>query len=455
MPRWPRSMGGRLALSLGAGLLGFWIVAATTAALVVVRELNEVFDSILQETAQLMLGELIQAHAADLARAAQGETVVIAAGLPHDEYITWRLYDADGRLLMRSHRARILPRPPVGFSTAEGAPTYSEPSPDGRYLLSVSEPPDHRPHTIQPTLWRLLAPLLAMVLLALLLIPPAVRRGFLPLSALRAEIARRGGADLTPLDAGAMPAELASMRDDVNLLLSRLRRALEAERSFSANAAHEMRTPVAAVLAQAQLLAARLDPASIEGREAEEMAASLQHLGTRLEKLLQLARAEAGVGLRRAPVDLLVPLQLLVEEFSARPEFAGRLHFDDGGLPCLMVAGDLDALAIALRNLIENALRHGAPGAPVEIAVLPECGVRVVNAGAVVPAAQLATLTRRFVTRGQGGSGLGLSIAQAIADQLGGRLILRSPATSRPDGFEATLMLRPTESNDEEAGSMA
>ncbi len=446
MTRWPRSMGGRLAVWLGAGLVGFWLLAATTAALVVVNELNEVFDSILQETAQLLLGELTERHAADLARAAQGETVFVAAGIPHDEYITWRLYDADGRLLMRSHRARMLPMPPIGFSLVEGSPTYTEPSPDGRYRLSVAEPPQHRPHTIGPTLWRLLAPLLVLVGLALLLIPMAVRRGFAPLSALRAEIALRGGANLAALDTGGLPAELASMRDDVNLLLARLRGALEAERSFSANAAHELRTPVAAALAQAQLLATRLEPASLERREAEEMAAGLLQLGARLEKLLQLARAEAGVALRRAPVDLLVPLHLLVEEFASRPGFGGRLRLDDGGLPCLMVLGDLDALAIALRNLIENALRHGAQDGPVEIMVLPEGVVRLVNPGPVVPAEQLARLTGRFVTAGRGGAGLGLSIANAIAAQLGGSLVLHSPAPGRPDGFEATLTLRRAES---------
>jgi two-component system OmpR family sensor kinase len=443
MPRWPRSMGGRLALSLGAGLLGFWLLSATTAAFVVVRELNEVFDSILQETAQLLLGELIQAHAADIARAEAGETVVIAAGLPHDEYITWRLYGADGRLLMRSHRAGIVPMPPPGFSAVAGAPTYAEPSPDGRYLLSVSEPRDHRPHTIRPTLWRLLTPLLALVLLTLLLIPPVVRRGFAPLIALRAEIARRGGGNLAPLGAAPLPTELASMRDDVDLLLARLRQAMEAERSFSANAAHEMRTPVAVALAQAQLLAARLDPASPERREAEEMAAGLKRLGARLEKLLQLARAEAGVALRREPVDLLVPLHLLVEEFASRPDVGDRLRFDDAGLQHLAVAGDLDALAIALRNLIENALRHGAGDSPVEVAVLPQGGVRVVNAGPVVPPERLAALTRRFVSGDRGGFGIGLSIVQAIAGQLGGSLALRSPASGRPDGFEAILTLPP------------
>ncbi|WP_270933139.1 sensor histidine kinase [Falsiroseomonas oryzae] len=441
MRLWPGSMGGRLALSLGAGLFVLWLLSAATAALVVVRELNEVFDSILQETAQILLADITTRHAA-LIEADQGvEAIIVSQATPHDEYITWRLFTPDGRLVMRSHGASEAPMPPPGFADIGRARTYTERAPDGRFLLSVAEPPEHRPHTINPTLWRLLTPLLALVVAALVLIPPAVRRGFAPVARLQAEIAQRGGANLSPVQAPDLPAELAAMRDDVNLLLRRLRQALEAERSFSANAAHEMRTPVAATLAQAQLLTARLAAESPERRDAEEMVAGLRRLGSRLEKLLQLARAEAGVGLQRTPVDLLVPLHLLVEEFAAQPDVAGRLRLDDGGLPALMVDADLDALGIALRNLIENALRHGPPGGVVHLTALASGGVRVVNGGAPLPPERLPLLTRRFVSHGGGGSGLGLSIVQAIAEQLGGTLTLHSPATGREDGFEAILAL--------------
>lgn len=438
---WPSSMGGRLAVSLGAGLFAFWLASAVTAALVVVRELNEVFDSVLQESAQLMLGELVQGHRAELDRAASGPPIILPSATPHEEYLSWRLYDRDGRLLMRSHRAQEAPKPPAGFGWEGAARIYSEPSVEGEFLLTMAEPPEHRPHTIEPTLWRLLAPLLVLVVVAMLLIPLGVRQGFASLRALQAEIARRGGANLAPIGTEGLPTELAGMRDDVNLLLRRLRQALEAERSFSANAAHEMRTPVAVTLAQAQLLAARLSPCGPGRHEAEEMIAGLKRLGARLEKLLQLARTEGGVGLRRETVDLLLPVHLLVDEFASQPGLEGRILLDDGGLAELPVAGDLDALAIALRNLIENALRYAPAGTAVEVSALPEGAVRVVNAGPVVPPERLETLSRRFVSHGSGGSGLGLSIVSAIAEQLGGKLWLRSPAAGRKNGFEATLAL--------------
>jgi signal transduction histidine kinase len=88
--------------------------------------------------------------------------------------------------------------------------------------------------------------------------------------------------------------------------------------NFSANAAHELRTPIAAALAQGQLLAARLPPGHAERDQAEAMVEGLRQLARRIEKLLQLARAEAGVALRLEPVDLLVPLHL-VTSFAADP----------------------------------------------------------------------------------------------------------------------------------------
>lgn len=438
----PSSLAGRLGWMVGGLLLALWTASAGTAAFVVVREINEVFDSILQEEAQMLLGGIISRHAERLAAPVQ-PPLVVSEATPHDEYITWRLFTGDGRLVMNSHGASEASMLPPGFATIGGARVYTEATPDRRYVISVAEPAGHRGHTVLPTLVRLLGPLFGLVVLALVLIPILLRKGFAPLSKLRAEIARRGGGNLAPLALGPLPDELAAIRDVVDQLLGRVRRALEAERNFSANAAHEMRTPVAVAMAQAQLLAAQAAPGSPMQRDAAQMAAGLARLAARLEKLLQLARAESVATLRRDPVDLLVPLQLLVEEFAAQPSVGTRLHFDDGGLPDLIVAADLDAVAIALRNLIENALRHGPADGIVDISVLPDGAVRVVNGGPVTSRERLEALPARFASRPEQGSGLGLSIVRMIAEQLGGDLILRSPADGREDGFEAVLRFAP------------
>lgn len=235
----------------------------------------------------------------------------------------------------------------------------------------------------------------------------------------RAEIGWRGGANLTGIEDPGLPAELAPIRGDVNLLIARLRQALEAERSFTANAAHELRTPVATRFAQAQRLFDRLPPEDPGHRNALLMVEGLRRLSQRLEKLLRMARPEAAVAMRLEPVDLLAPLHLIIEEYASRPEVARRLRLDDGGLASVMVASDLDALAIAIGNLVENALVHGSADEPVTVIVTPDRSIRVVNGGAPVSPEELARLPERFRSRGVRGAGLGLSIVSAIARQIG------------------------------------
>ncbi|HEX7156267.1 MAG TPA: HAMP domain-containing sensor histidine kinase, partial [Burkholderiaceae bacterium] len=154
-------------------------------------------------------------------------------------------------------------------------------------------------------------------------------------------------------------------------------------------------------------------------------------------RLLQLARIESGVALRREPVDLALLARLVAEEFGdARG--AGRLMVEVHGEPA-PVAGDLDAIGIALRNLIDNALKHAAGAARVTVRVEPG-EIAVIDDGPGVPPTALATLVRPFV-RGNvlsEGSGLGLAIVDTIARQSGGRLELRSPIADG-HGFGARL----------------
>jgi two-component system OmpR family sensor kinase len=160
----------------------------------------------------------------------------------------------------------------------------------------------------------------------------------------------------------------------------------------------------------------------------------LTRLATRL---LQLARIESGVALKREPVDLTLLARLVADEFiDARG--AGRLVVEIHGEPA-PVAGDLDALGIALRNLIDNALKHAAGAARVTVRVGPG-EIAVIDDGPGVPPASLGTLVRPFV-RGEvasEGSGLGLAIVNTIALQSGARLELRSPV-DHGHGFGATL----------------
>lgn len=454
------SLSRQLILALTGGTALLWLVAAGAAAVVMVDELDETFDSALQETAQRLLPLAIDDlsdRGGRFGRVDDDEDddedddddddgpreIAGSAVAEHREYLTYQLADAAGRLLLRSHDAPALPfeaPPAAGFTEKRGLRLYTEATLDGRLFLTVAEPLGHRREAVVEGAMALLWPLALLVVASPLTIAWTVRRGMRPVARLRQAIALRGGGNLAPLDDARLPVEIAPIAGAVNRLLLRLRSALDAERQFTANSAHELRTPVASALAQVQRLKAGLAGAP-EAERAGRIEAELRRLGALIEKLMQLSRAEAGTALAAADTDLMPALRLVVEELERSPLGRGRLHLcaDEPGQ--LMARLDVDAFAIALRNLIENALLHGT--GTVAVTVAADGSIHIVNGGPPVPAATLARLKQRFV-RGAtvaGGSGLGLAIADAILSQAGGRLDLLSPAQGRPDGFEAVMHL--------------
>ena len=309
----------------------------------------------------------------------------------------------------------------------------------GAYTIEVAEPLAHRREATLEAIAALLLPLAVLAPLSLIGIWVYVTRSLRPILRLRSDIATRGGADLSPVETRGLPNEIEAIGASVNQLLSRLRRTLEAERSFTSNSAHELRTPIAATLAQAQRLIAEVPEGPLRDR-ARRIEADLLRLSRLSEKLMQLARAEGGGIVSAAPQDLAPVLALVVEDFHRSGDGARlRLRLPaDGAAPSAM---DADAFAILARNLIENALRHGDPGSPIEVEMTAAGALRVVNGGAIVPPDRLAHLKTRFArgTSPAEGSGLGLAIAEAIVVHAGATLSLHSPATGRSDGFEAVV----------------
>jgi two-component system OmpR family sensor kinase len=172
---------------------------------------------------------------------------------------------------------------------------------------------------------------------------------------------------------------------------------------------------------------------------------ALQTLSHRTEKLLQLSRAESSAPLARHPVDLARLATTVAQEFWQEERAADRLDLTtagEAGAP--MALGDFDALAIALRNLVENALNY-APRSPVEIVVGPGPVLAVRDHGPGVGPDRLQTLQQRHVRQSadRAGYGLGLSIVATIAHKHDARLTLTSPLEGRSSGFEARLVLQP------------
>lgn len=212
-----------------------------------------------------------------------------------------------------------------------------------------------------------------------------------------------------------------------------------------------MRTPLAGAIAQAQRLQAETSDPAAQARAAD-IEATLKRLTRLSERLMQLARAEGG-RLRLAHAADLRPVARLLTDELSRMTGAGRISLV---LPPGALSSDLDpdVFAILYRNLVENALRHGASGAPVQVSLSGEGVLTVANEGPVVPSDVLGRLMDRFERAGQrtDGSGLGLAIVHAIAQRIGSTLVLTSPRTGQDSGFEASLTL-PIVKDDEGEGA--
>jgi two-component system OmpR family sensor kinase len=438
------SLSRRLIVSLTLSLGALWLVAAGLAGWATVHATDEVFDSAMQETAQrllpLALDDIDEHDEHGDRKIGEGPAVP-----GHEEYLVYQVRAPDGRVILRSHDAPAAPFPAAlehGFATEHGQRFYTEVAPNGGAFIQVAEKSEHRWKALTRGSLSLGAPLLLLLPIAALIIWRAVAQGFRPLRAVREEIAARGGFYMEPISDAGLPGELAPIVRDVNRLIERLASAIEAERAFAANSAHEMRTPVAAALAQIQRLGAELTGTPHQSR-IQHIEEALRRLAARVGKLLQLSRADSGLAVSSENSDLLPIAALVIDEYARMPGGEMRIRFSSGAADRLVARFDIDAFAIVFRNLLENALLHGDPKQPVMVTIESDRSIHVVNGGPVVPPHMLQRLTQRFV-RGRTvaeGSGLGLAIAEKILGQAGGRLELHSPASGRSDGFEAVIRL--------------
>lgn len=442
----PLSLQARLGVSLGLLLTLLWIAAASVTAVIIRREMDEIFDSALQETAQRLL-PLAVLDIIGRDDAGGPKTQRLGVLREHDEYFTYVIRDPDGRVLLQSHAVEPGVFPPYdgpGFRTTPTHRIYSDTAVQDTIRISVAEPLAHRAAVAREIQLGLGLPLLVMIPIALAAIMMAVRGSLAPLRSFQQRLAARSARDLSPVPDEGLPSEIVPVAATLNGVLTRLNAAFEAERSFAANAAHELRTPLAGAIAQAQRLQTETADAAVRARAAD-MEATLKRLTRLSERLMQLARAEGGRLRTDTPGDLRTIVRIVAND-AGRHAGPGRIVLN---LPSQPVMSDLDpdAFGILLRNLVENALRHGEDAQPIEVSLSSGANLAVANDGPVVPAETIARLTARFERGGSAreGSGLGLAIVAAIAERLGSELILHSPRPGHSRGFEASIRL-PVES---------
>lgn len=423
----------RLRWQLIGALVGFWLVGSAGALAGLWHETGEVVDSALIETGQrlLVLPEAALTNEA-------GEQM-FAAMSAHREFVIYQVFDGQGRLRLRSHTApaqALVADTDDGLRWAGNWRVLALTRADASRRVLVAESVQHRRQVLWGGLAWLFIPLSAVLLGAAVLLHRLLRGVFRSMESARRQLATRAAQDLQPVASLALPEEMQPWIETVNELIRKVRDLVEAERTFAAQAAHELRTPLAAARAQAQRLTITASDDAARER-AQALLRQLDRLARLVARLLQVARIESGLPLKREPVDLIALANVVSDEF-AEARATGRLRIEVRG-EAPPVEGDLDALGVALRNLIDNALKYSGPDATVTVAVAPAT-LSVEDNGAGVRHDLLDTLVRPF-ERGQvlsEGTGLGLAIVDRIARQSGAELKLRSPRQNGP-GFSATI----------------
>lgn len=440
------SITGRLILMLTVGTTVLWMIAAAFSSGILQHELNESFDRAEAETARRLL-PLATDSALD--REGGGDQAIHEVHhfeLEHDQGLVYQLRMPTGRVVLKSDDAPAAPLDQTlapGFSNVKDYRVYTLVDPDTQLAIQIGESLQHRSRAIMGSTLTLFLPLLLLIPLSAFGIWVAIRQGLRPLTALQAEIAVRDSANLTPLGVDRLPRELTPIATALDRLIERLRAALDAERQFAANSAHELRTPIAGALAQTQRLIestederSRLEARKIEG--------TLRRLADLAEKLMQLARADAGIAASVEPASILPILKLVIADVRSRARPPREITLEIApGAAAWSARINIDALAIVLRNLLDNAVAHSPPETPIAVSMGADGTITVRNASPAITPEALDRLRRRF-ERGAtsaSGSGLGLAIVETILAQVGGELTLRSPVEGQTDGFEAKVKL--------------
>jgi two-component system OmpR family sensor kinase len=355
--------------------------------------------------------------------------------LPEPDFIT-QVWDKDGVLMFYSRPNLAIPmRPRPGFSNVEwsGQSWRVFTQLDGIRIIQVAHPLSIRQEMAADLTRRAVLPLAALLPLLALGIWIIVGRALRPLSSISAAVQARTASALQPLPQRDLPEELVPLVGSLNDLLGRLNHALEAQRQFVSDAAHELRSPLTAVQLQLQLVK-RADSEEERATALERLERGVQRSTRLVQQLLTLARQDPqALEEAAAPVELDRLAREVIADFEPLAQRAGvTLALDSRAPP--PVRSDGDSLRVLLGNLVDNAIRYTPQGGAVTVHALAE-GADVVLAvedtGPGIPADQRARVFDRFYrvpgrAAGGEGSGLGLAIVKRVVDRHQGQVSLDS-----------------------------
>ncbi len=343
-----------------------------------------------------------------------------------------QIWSADGTHVFQSSHVMLPPRAVLGFADVTQNGTryrvFSVQTPV--QTIQIAQNMDDRLSRARALAARAVLPMALVAPLLMLVLWWIIRRSLAPLERTRQQVATRAADDLTALPEDGLPQEIQPLVQEINLLFGRLHDSFDAQRAFVANAAHELRSPLTALKLQAQSLARSSDP-QVQQLAVTRLNQGVDRAIALMQQLLVLARQESADASSRARqrVDLQVLARQVVHELQAQAQ-ARAITVDLAAGETACVEGDPDSLLILLRNLLENAIKYTPHAGRVLLQAQMQNGqtlLTVEDSGPGIPVDQRERMFERFV-RGENqqasGSGLGLSIARAIAARHGAQLVL-------------------------------
>ena len=428
-----KSLQWRLLASLLSGLMLVWLAVAVCTWLGAQHEVDELLDSHLAQTAALLVVQ--QAQLEDEVEGPQ-----IPVQREYGPRVAFQVF-LHGALLSRSSNVGIRPISDVvsGFDTVtleDGTRwrVFAMQGGSRHVQVLVGEQLRARKGILMAVLRGVLLPMLVALPLLAVLVVGAARRALAPLGTLSAVLRARAPSSTTPVAVDDLPLEMQAMVQALNALLLRIERMVDVERRFTADAAHELRTPIAAIRAQAQVALGAVDDVAQRRHALLHTVQGCDRAAHLVDQLLTLARLDAPLpdgGGQREVTDLGALVHSVAADLAPNALAKGQdlgLQADE---PDCYVRGQEVLLRVLLRNLLDNAVRYAPEGAMVQIALSLSGGevhLHVHDSGPGMREAERARLGERFfrvLGPSETGSGLGWSIVRRVALVTGAQITVQ------------------------------
>ena len=439
------SLKARLTFLVLLAVLAVWLAATAVTYRDARHEIDELLDAHLAQAAALLI-----AQTGD--ELEEIDTEHMSASHPLASRVVFQVWEHGKRLRLHSLNAprQSLGSNERGFSEVdiEGQRwrVYSDWDREGEMLIHVGELVQAREEIARQMLHASLTPLVLALPLLGILVWFAVRSGVRPLDAIADQVARRAPDYLQPLQIDHMPPEIAPLVERLNNLFAVVASSIESERRFTADAAHELRTPLAAIRAQAQVALGVAD--ETERRDVlHKVIVGCDRTARLMEQLLTMARLDTPSALKREPVSLRDLAARIIGDLAPLA-VAGKVEIELEDGPDTTLPGNPGLLHVLLRNLLDNAVRYSPPGGRASVSVTRDDDVvtlAVSDVGPGIPERERARVTDRFYRvagTDREGSGLGLSIVARIVELHGGKLQIESGSDGKGTTVAVTFPLQ-------------